>query len=162
MWRTLTPARRTDRDKVAQGLWGQCSCAEPVLCSELRGKQDGGSVWPWMDKLPSLPVWARCVPWPKGNKADYLAAIKKSPGSSWGEVDKLPLSDKPIVMVVDAISWLFVSRHTWFSQPTQLPLILGDNLSMANWWQPWCWERQNLLYSNTAKTADAKWCRNVL
>ena len=33
------------------------------------------------------------------------------------------------------ISWLCVSGHTWFSQPTQLPLILGD-LSMANWWQP--------------------------
>ena len=34
------------------------------------------------------------------------------------------------------ISWLCVSGHTWFSQPTQLPLILGDNFSMANWWQP--------------------------
>lgn len=61
---------------------------------------------------------------------------RKALAAHGGEVDKLPLSDKPIVMVVDAISWLFVSRHTWFSQPTQLPLILGDNLSMANWWQP--------------------------
>ncbi len=54
------------------------------------------------------------------------------------------------------ISWLCVSGHTWFSQPTQLPLILGDNLSMANWWQPWCWKRQNLLNSNTANTAAAR------
>ena len=54
------------------------------------------------------------------------------------------------------ISWLCVSGHTWFSQPTQLPLILGDNFSMANWWQPWCWKRQNLLNSNTANTAAAR------
>jgi hypothetical protein len=54
------------------------------------------------------------------------------------------------------ISWLCVSGHTWFSQPTQLPLILRDNLSMANWWQPWCRKRQNLLNSNTANTAAAR------
>ncbi len=48
----------------------------------------------------------------KGNKADYLAAIKTALGSSWGEVDKLPRpSDKPVVMVVDAMAFIQRYQH---------------------------------------------------
>ncbi len=47
----------------------------------------------------------------KGNKADYLAAIKTALGSSWGEVDKLPPSDKPVVMVVDAMAFIQRYQH---------------------------------------------------
>lgn len=42
----------------------------------------------------------------KGNKAGYLVAIKAALGSSWWEVDKRPLSDKPVVMVVDAMAFI--------------------------------------------------------
>jgi len=42
----------------------------------------------------------------KGNKVDYLAAIKTSISSSWMEVDKLPPSDKSVVMVVDAVAFI--------------------------------------------------------
>ncbi|KAJ8418676.1 hypothetical protein AAFF_G00001750 [Aldrovandia affinis] len=47
----------------------------------------------------------------KGNKADYLAAIKTSLGSSWREVDRLPPSDKPVVMVVDAMAFIQHHQH---------------------------------------------------
>ncbi|KAJ8378401.1 hypothetical protein AAFF_G00242890 [Aldrovandia affinis] len=52
----------------------------------------------------------------KGNKADYLAAIKTSLGSSWREVDRLPPSDKPVVMVVDAMA--FIQRHQHLGSST--------------------------------------------
>lgn len=42
------------------------------------------------------------------------------------------------------ISRLCASGHTCLIQPTQLELIFGDNLSMANLWQQWCWKRQNI------------------
>ena len=64
----LAAARRTNSEKVApiklstfatkpkksismafkakKVYGGECSCAEPVLCSGLRGRQEGGSVWP--------------------------------------------------------------------------------------------------------------------
>lgn len=45
----------------------------------------------------------------KENKADYLATIKTSLGSSWKEFDRLQPSDKPVVMVVDAMA--FIHRH---------------------------------------------------
>jgi len=45
----------------------------------------------------------------KGNKAEYLAAIKTSLGNSWREEDSLPSSDRPTVMVVDAMA--FIQRH---------------------------------------------------
>ncbi|KAJ8403227.1 hypothetical protein AAFF_G00354440 [Aldrovandia affinis] len=47
----------------------------------------------------------------KGNKADYLAAIKTSLGSSWREVDRLPPSDKPVIMVVDAMAFIQLHQH---------------------------------------------------
>lgn len=52
----------------------------------------------------------------KGNKADYLAAIKTSLGSSWREVDRLLPSDKPVVMVVDAMA--FIQRHQHLGSST--------------------------------------------
>ena len=45
----------------------------------------------------------------KGNKADYLTAIKSSLGNSWTQEDKLPPSDEPVVLIVDAMA--FVQRH---------------------------------------------------
>jgi len=47
----------------------------------------------------------------KGNKADYLAAIKTSIKTSWMEVDSLPPSDKPVVMVVDAMAFIQHHQH---------------------------------------------------
>ncbi|XP_061566210.1 uncharacterized protein LOC133420532 [Cololabis saira] len=52
----------------------------------------------------------------KGNKADYLAAIKTSLGSSWCEVDRLPTFDKPVVMIVDAMA--FIQRHQHLGSST--------------------------------------------
>ena len=52
----------------------------------------------------------------KGNKADYMAAIKSSLGSSWTELDRLPPSDKPVVMVVDAMA--FIHRHQHLGSST--------------------------------------------
>ncbi|KAJ8405393.1 hypothetical protein AAFF_G00318660 [Aldrovandia affinis] len=58
-------------------------------------------------KMESCHEWKNCpasldqgYAMHKGNKADYLAAIKTSLGSSWREVDRLPPSDKPVVMHV--------------------------------------------------------------
>lgn len=45
----------------------------------------------------------------KGNKADYLDAIKTSLGTSWVAKDRLPSSDKPVVMVIDIMA--FIQRH---------------------------------------------------
>jgi len=42
----------------------------------------------------------------KGNKADYLAAVKACLGSSWQQVDKLPPSGEPTVMVVDSMAFI--------------------------------------------------------
>jgi len=47
----------------------------------------------------------------QGNKADYMAAIKTSIGSSRMEVDSLPPSDKPVVMVVDAMAFIQHHQH---------------------------------------------------
>ncbi|CAM4331490.1 unnamed protein product [Leuciscus chuanchicus] len=52
----------------------------------------------------------------KENKADYLAAMKTALASSWGEVDKLSPSDKPVVMVVDAMA--FIQRYQHFGSST--------------------------------------------
>ena len=71
----------------------------------------------------------------KGNKADYLSAIKTSLGSSWWEVDRLPPSDKPVVMVADAMA--VIQRHKNLGSSTfhklqvkyqkQLPSTIPDN-----------------------------------
>jgi len=45
----------------------------------------------------------------KGNETDYMAAIKTSLGSSWTEVERLPPSDKPVVMVADVMA--LIQRH---------------------------------------------------
>ena len=45
----------------------------------------------------------------KGNKADYLAAMKTSLADLWREEDTLPPSSKPVVMVIDAMA--FIQRH---------------------------------------------------
>jgi len=47
----------------------------------------------------------------KRNKTDYLAAIKTALGSSWGELDKLPPSDMPVVMVVDTMAFIQRYKH---------------------------------------------------
>ena len=45
----------------------------------------------------------------KGNKADFLAAMKTSLGSSWTEMERLPLSNMSVVLIVDAMA--FIQRH---------------------------------------------------
>jgi len=45
----------------------------------------------------------------KGNKSDYLVAIKSLLGNSWSEKDKLPPSDEAVVLIVDAMA--FVQCH---------------------------------------------------
>lgn len=47
----------------------------------------------------------------KGNKAEYLAAIKTALSRSWREVDRLSLFDKPVVMVVDAMAFIQHYQH---------------------------------------------------
>ena len=47
----------------------------------------------------------------KGNKADFLAAIKTSLGTSWTQADRLPPSDEPVVMVVDAMAFIQYYQH---------------------------------------------------
>ena len=42
----------------------------------------------------------------KGNKSDYLVAIKSSLGNYWTQEDKLPLSEEPVVLVVDAMDFI--------------------------------------------------------
>jgi hypothetical protein len=42
----------------------------------------------------------------KGNKSDYLVALKKFPGDSWRKTDTLPDSETPYAMVVDAMAFL--------------------------------------------------------
>jgi len=52
----------------------------------------------------------------KGNKADYLAAMKTSLGSLWRQEDGLPQSDEPTTMVVDAMA--FIQRHQHLGSST--------------------------------------------
>ena len=52
----------------------------------------------------------------KGNKADYLAAIKTSLDKSWRQEDVLPPSNMPGVMVVDAMA--FIQRHQHLGSST--------------------------------------------
>lgn len=129
----LAPARRTDSEKVAQIKLSNFAAKpkksmsmafkakkvyeeESAVVRNLYFVQDleedrkvevFGHEWTscpasLFEPDPSLDQsYAMC----KGNKADYLAAIKTALGSSWGEVDKLPPSDKPVVMVVDAMAF---------------------------------------------------------
>ena len=42
----------------------------------------------------------------KGNKSDYLVAIKSSLGNAWTQEDKLPPSEEPVVLVVDVMGFI--------------------------------------------------------
>ena len=71
----------------------------------------------------------------KGNKADFLAAMRTSLGSSWTEVEKPPLSNMSVALIVDAMT--FIQRHQHLGSSTfhalqaaylkQLPTSVPDN-----------------------------------
>ena len=52
----------------------------------------------------------------KGNKSEYLVAMKLSLGSSWKQEDTLPPSDKLGVLVIDAMA--FIQRHQHLGSST--------------------------------------------
>ncbi|MGH0146876.1 UNVERIFIED_CONTAM: hypothetical protein FKN15_039680 [Acipenser sinensis] len=59
-------------------------------------------------------VWLdlqQCYAMRKGNKSDYLVALKKHLGESWRQYDQLPDSDEHTLLVVDAIAFLQHYQH---------------------------------------------------
>ena len=124
----LAAARRTDSEKVAQ-IKLSTFAAKPKKSMSMAFKatkvyEEDRKVEVFSHEWTSCPA-SLFEPDPsldqsyamrKGNKADYLAAIKTSLGSSWGEVDKLPPSDKPVVMVVDAK--VFIQRYQHLGSST--------------------------------------------
>ena len=47
----------------------------------------------------------------KRNKADHLAAIQKALGSVWVKKDMLPISNNPVLMLVDDMAFIQNYQH---------------------------------------------------
>ena len=47
----------------------------------------------------------------KGNKADYLGAIQTALGSVWIQKDMLPISNNPVLMLVDDMTFIQNYQH---------------------------------------------------
>lgn len=113
-----------------EGLQGrECSGLKPVLCAGLWWRQEGGRLQSWVTSCPASllepdPSLDQGYAMQKGNKAEYwiLSAIKTSLGSSWREMDRLPQSNKPAVMVVDAMAFIQHHRHLGRSTFQELQL----------------------------------------
>ena len=49
----------------------------------------------------------------KGNKADYVTAMKKQLGDDWVETDSLPATDSEVVVIIDCMA--FIHHHQDFA-----------------------------------------------
>ena len=56
----------------------------------------------------------------KGNKADHLAAIQTVLGSVWIPKDMLPISDNPVLMLVDDMAFIQNFQHLGSSMFSEL------------------------------------------